>query len=236
MIQRFPTPTAPALAPVQALRDRGEELEAVVCLSDWPAWFSESKLVEASKFDQAASIVQELVATTASTGVRIEGWELLNEPDNTWEKAGRLPELWQLFNALADATRSADPTAKVGGPALTWANPNLVEPFLDACGDRIDSIFWHNDAAGEPTMPNPKLMEQVKKITGFLGYVKEELAERGLDEVETELSGFNIQWTWKPYERRHANNVGAVFQAAAIASLAAGGIDGVAMWHAKGNA
>ena len=207
-----------------------------MCLSDWPKWFSESKVIDPSKLDQAASIVTELVETAAATGVRVDGWELLNEADNAYKKADRLPELWNLFNAIADAAREADPTAQIGGPALTWANPDWVEPFLDACGDRIDFFSWHNYAGGKPTMPNDKLMEQVKKIVGHLTYVKKELAERGLDEVETHLTEFNVQWTWKPYERRHANNVGAVFQASAIASLAAGGIDGIAMWHAKGNA
>ncbi len=227
---------ARALAPVQALRDRGVEVELFVCLSDWPTWFSESKLVDPNRLDQAARIVSELVETAAATGVRVDGWELLNEADNTYQKADRLPDLWALFNVMAEAAREADPTTKIGGPSFTWANPEWVNPFLDACGSNLDFFSWHNYAGGKPTMPNEKLMAQVEKITRYAGNVQKALAKRDLSHVETYLTEFNIQWTWKPYERRHANNVGAAFQAAVITSLAAEGITGITMWHAKGNA
>ncbi|MEM9882950.1 MAG: hypothetical protein AAF800_08545, partial [Planctomycetota bacterium] len=41
---------------------------------------------------------------------------------------------------------------------------------------------------------------------------------------------------WQPYERRHANAIGAALQASVIARLARRGVTGLAVWHAKGNA
>ena len=45
-----------------------------------------------------------------------------------------------------------------------------------------------------------------------------------------------MQWTWRPYERRHANSVGAAFHVTLVPALARAGVDGAAVWHAKGNA
>ncbi len=227
---------ARALAPVQALRDQGVKTDLMVCLSDWPTWFSKDKLVDPEQLEQARAIVRELVETAEATGVRVDAWEMLNEADNAYAKADRLDDLWVLFKVMTEAVRSADPSAQVGGPAFTWANPQWVVPFLDACGTKIDFISWHNYAGGHPTLPNATLFEQIETIAGHGAYVKEQLATRGLEDVKTYLTEVNVQWTWKPFERRHANNVGAAFQAMMITRMAMQDVTGVAIWHAKGNA
>ena len=225
-----------ALAPVRAMRDRGVEVELMLCHGYWPTWFSKGKLVEAGRLDQAAAITRELVNAVAETGVRVDHWELLNEAEQAYEKNGRLGEMFELFNVMAGAIREADPQASVGGPAFSWANPQWVEPFLDACGERIDFITWHNYAGGKPTVPNATLLNQVDKIVGHAAYVRRALMERGLDDVQTYLTEVNAQWTWKPFERRHANNVGAVFLASMVTRLADWGVTGITMWQDKGDA
>ncbi len=225
-----------ALAPVQAVRDAGVDVRLMLNHGYWPTWFADGKRVDPKLYDQAAALSRELVAAVAETGVRVDYWEILNEADNTYEKEASIEEMCDLFLVMADAVRSAAPGAQVGGAAFTWAKPAWVEPFLDRCGDRIDFISWHNYAGGKPTVPNETLFAQVPKIAGHLDYVKKQLARRGMSDLGMYLTEFNVQWTWQPYERRHANNVGAVFMASAITELARGGIDGVTMWHAKGNA
>ncbi len=225
-----------ALAPVQAMRDRGVDVELMLCHGYWPTWFSKGKLIDADRFEQAAAITRELVEAVAETGVRVEHWELLNEAEQAYEKIDRLGEMFELFNVMAGAIRGADPQASVGGPAFSWANPIWVEPFLDACGEEIDFITWHNYAGGKPTVPNATLLNQVNKIVGHAAYVRRALMERGLDDVQTYLTEVNAQWTWKPFERRHANNVGAVFLASMVTRLADWGVTGITMWQDKGDA
>lgn len=44
--------------------------------------------------------------------------------------------------------------------------------------------------------------------------------------METFLTEFNIQATWEPFERRHGNNVGAVFLASTVRRTALAGVSG----------
>jgi hypothetical protein len=53
--------------------------------------------------------------------------------------------------------------------------------------------------------------------------------------METFLTEYNIQATWKPLERRHGNIVGAVFQASVVRRTALEGVTGILQWHVKGN-
>lgn len=92
-----------ALAPVQKLRDAGVGLELMVCLSDWPTWLSETKIVPTDRLDQAAAAVTDLIHAVEATGIRVDAWELLNEADNAYQKAGDLPAMMQLFNHIAAA-------------------------------------------------------------------------------------------------------------------------------------
>lgn len=225
-----------ALAPVRAIRDAGLDVTLMIDHGYWPTWFSAGKYVEPERYEQAASLTRELVEAVAQTGVRVDRWEVLNEADNLYAKRSTIEAMGDLFNVLAGAIRQADPQAVVGGPAFTWANPEWVEPFLDRCGDAIDFISWHNYAGGSPTVPNDTLFAQTRKIADHAADVREQLARRGLNDVATYLTEFNVQWTWAPFERRHANNVGAAFQAATVVALAQQQVTGVAVWHAKGNA
>ena len=168
-----------ALAPVQALRDAGMDVKLLLNHGYWPTWFSEDKVLDRGQWDAAAALTRELVEAVAATGVRVDGWEILNEADNAYEKAGKYGEMCDLFITLADAVQEADPAARIGGPSLTWAKPAWVEPFLDRCGDRIDFFTWHNYASGEPTMPNEKLFAAVGTIGGHADYVNKQLRRRG---------------------------------------------------------
>ena len=225
-----------SLAPVQAMRDAGLEVELIVCHGYWPTWFSKGKYIPTEDFDRAVSLTRELVEACAATGVRVDTWELFNEAEITYQKRGELDVMFNLYRRMAEVIHEADPAAKVGGAAFTWANHEWVEPFLDACGEEVDFISWHNYAGGKPTVPNAAVLNQVVKIAGNAGSVRRALDERGLTEVETYLTETNVQWTWKPFERRHANNVGAVFLASMVTRLAEAGVTGITMWQDKGDA
>jgi hypothetical protein len=222
-----------SLAPMAQLPDA----ELMVTLCGWPTWFSESKAVAPEKYDEAEQLVRQWVrAVREASPVPVTHFEIFNEFDNTWEKAGRADELWPLFIRMVEAARDEASDAKVGGPALTWAKPAWVRGVLDAGGGQIDFLSWHGYAGGKPTTPNDQVLARVNAFADQAAFVKQELAARGLGRVETFLNEYNVQWTWQPYERRHANAIGAALQASIIARLALQDITGLAVWHAKGNA
>ncbi len=207
-------------------------------IPEWPKWLHDRGPLPAEKYDAFLELIGDLVRLLRDeVGVEIAYWEVLNERDNMYEKADRLDELWDLQNRVMAAIRAADPAAKVGGPALTWPKPAWVEGFLTHSGDRVDFITWHNYASGQPTLPNADLFERLDTLEGHAAHVLEAIDRHGLDPgVETFLTEYNVQWTWSPFERRHANNLGAAFQAGVVRRMALLGVDGVAVWHAKGNA
>ena len=222
-----------SLAPMAQLPDA----QLMVTFCGWPSWFSKSKAVDPEQYDEAEQLVRAWVrAVREAAPVPVSHIEIFNEFDNTWEKSGRTDELWPFFIRMVNAAREEASGAKVGGPSLTWAKPQWIRGILDAGGDQIDFISWHGYAGGEPTSPNDAVLARVEDFVDQANYVNTEISARGLDHIETFFNEYNVQWTWQPYERRHANAIGAVLQAGVVAGLARQNITGLAVWHAKGNA
>jgi hypothetical protein len=173
---------------------------------------------------------------TRELDVPVTHWEITNEWDNTYEKAGKLDELWPLVAKMADEVRSASPDAQVGGPALTWPKPSWLIGLYAAAGGSIDFVSYHGYAGGKPTTPNDAVMARAARMGEHALEVEQLAANAGLENLPSYKTEFNVQWTWQPYERRHANSVGAAFLASTIDELARGGTEGAAVWHAMGNA
>jgi xylan 1,4-beta-xylosidase len=208
---------------------------------DWPASVlgqeQNSKYIPPDRYDAGMANFRELVTIlTDELDLPITHWELTNEWDNTYEKLGKLDELWTVFNLLAQVAREASPDTQVGGPAFTWPKATWIDGLLDASGERLDFLSWHGYAAGQPTTPTPAVMARAARMGEHAAEVNEDLAERELEDVETYKTEFNVQWTWQPYERRHANSIGAAFLTSVIDELARHNVDGATVWHAMGNA
>lgn len=221
-----------------AILERVPDAKVMICLPAWPTWLNDSsKLLPPEKYDEAERLVRGWVrAVRQASPVEVTHFEVFNEFDNTWTKAGRYDELPGLFVRMARAVREEAPDAKVGGPAFTWPKPEWVDLFLDEAGQEIDFITWHNYAAGAITTPNVKVLDAPDNLRGHAGDMLGWLEERGLEHVETYLNEYNVKWSWKPYERRHANQIGSLMQAGVITRLAKMGVTGLAVWHAKGDA
>ncbi len=204
----------------------------------WPGWFSVNSTLTTEQEDEFAALVGQL-AQIMRDDVKhpIAYWELLNELENNYEKEGKLDDLWRLFNKVAHAVKTVDPNAKIGGPAFTWPNPKWIEGFLKNCAGHIDFMTWHNYASGDIYESNEVVFEKAGHIKSLasdaIALVQKYAPDR---KIETFLSELNVKWTWDPFERRHANNVGAIFMASSIKNVALTGITGITQWHVKGNA
>jgi hypothetical protein len=203
-----------------------------------PAWMEKQYPDRAERAAAFVKLIGDLVPILKDQlKVKITYWELLNERDGEGEKNGDLPAVWALHNQLYDAIKKRDPAAKVGGPAFTWPKPAWVESFLKTCGSHVDFVSWHNYASGDIDDPNDYVFQRADALAKQAAYVKEQVAalvpNRKLDLF---LDEYNVKWTWDPIERRHGNNVGAVFQSLVLTRMAALGLSGVAVWQSKGHA
>ena len=160
-----------------------------------------------------------------------------NERDDQFEKLGKLDDLWRLHNRPFAEIKKQDPKAKVGGPAFTWPKPQWVEGFLKICGSNVDFVTWHNYASGDIYDSSEDIFNRTNSLAEQAKYITIAVhkATPGR-KVECFLDEYNVKWVWDPIERRHGNNVGAVFQACLLSRLSKIGLDGVTIWHAKGNA
>ncbi|MEM9859482.1 MAG: T9SS type A sorting domain-containing protein [Bacteroidota bacterium] len=206
----------------------------------WPAWLASSSAPLPDEHRQEfLDLVKDLVVVLRdSVGFQVDYWELTNEREGVYEDAGKLEDLWFLIDDMIKVIKEVDPQAKVGGPALTWPNPTWVESFLDSLGHKVDFVTWHNYGSAPPpnSVSDLELVNSVvNQIDGNIGNVMSALSSRSLT-PKTFLTEFNVQWVWQPFEPRHANNVGAMFQAAIVRRTIINGMDGSNVWHFKGNA
>jgi xylan 1,4-beta-xylosidase len=217
-------------------------VDLMMCVPfDWPASVigadENSKYLPPERYDAGMENLRDLVEILVDDlGLPITHWEVSNEWDNTYEKLGKLDELWPLIGRMADVIREVSPDTEVGGPAMTWPKEIWVRGLLDEAGDKLDFISWHGYALGEPTVPNAKLITRPAEMAEHAADVHEMMAARDLDDLPTYVTEYNVKWSWSPYERRHANSVGAAFMAATVDQMAREGVDGAAVWHAMGNA
>lgn len=212
--------------------------DAVVLLNPicrWPKWLTTKEGLTEEQADKLVKMCHDLaVFIKQYPEWNIGYWEILNEGEQYWEDNDILTQYWNLFNRIAITVKEVLPEIKVGGPALTWPKPTWLLSFLDCCGKNIDFISWHNYGSGNPEVLTSQILsESISAMAKHAAYVRQECTKRGLD-VEYFLTEYNVQWVWTPFDIRHANNEGAVFQASVINHLAPL-TDAICVWHLKGH-
>ncbi|BCM91955.1 hypothetical protein IAD21_03833 [Abditibacteriota bacterium] len=203
-----------------------------------PSWLApDATQMSEAQEDEFAALCAHLVRVMREDVKHpVSYWEVTNEWDNTFEKAGKMDKLWRIYNKCAAAMRKEDPKARIGGLAFTWANAKWINGFLDNCKD-IDFISWHNYGTGDLYETNEKIFAGTSSNAGNLAQgVLDTLKAHGRADIETFLTETNVKYTWDPYERRHQNQVGSIFHALVVKKMAEIGISGVTLWTQKGRA
>jgi xylan 1,4-beta-xylosidase len=130
-------------------------------------------------FDKFASVVKHVEmhynqGWASGFHDHIRYWEFWNEPETFW--GGPPAQFFILYEKTARALKSADPSLKVGGPAL--AVPFTAQPyredFLDYCREHkvpLDFYSWHNytDGSADPLEP-ARLAKEFRKIIDDHGF------------------------------------------------------------------
>jgi xylan 1,4-beta-xylosidase len=202
-----------------------------------PSWLAKEVPLSPTEEDEFAALCARLVRVMRDDVKRkVDYWEVTNEWDNKYEKAGRLDDLWRVYNKAHAAMRKEDPNAVIGGLGFTYAKASWIEGFLKNCGQNAAFVSWHNYATGNHFEPNEKVFAAVSgNIVGHARGVMEAIKKHTPDRrMETFLTETNVKYTWDPLERRHLNNVGAVFLASVARHMALEGVSGVNLWAQKG--
>lgn len=210
--------------------------EIVQTIPHWPSWMKDSSgLLASTEYDNYANFCGELVRTLNKTQARqIIYWEPFNELDKPYQDAGKLDELWTIYNQVATRMKQIDPKIKVGGPILTWDDSQTLNHFLDRCSQNVDFISWHRYASGDVEDSTDKIMSFTpkygKQTRKFRSIVAKHIPER---QIPLFLSEYNINYAWDSGETRQNNHVGAVWFASVLKHLAEAEIDMAASWHLK---
>jgi xylan 1,4-beta-xylosidase len=154
-------------------------------------------VVEPNDYAQWQELIFELVKHYQENGKAIRYWEIANEPD-IGEDGGCpyrfKPESYlRYYTKTAAAIRRADPTARVGGPALAYWRSPILPALLQFCstnGAPLDFVSWHIYSS------DPKAVRAT--ITG----VKELLKSYPDLKVETFLDEWNMDLTNPPLDPR----------------------------------
>lgn len=214
------------------------DAKLMVNIASWPAWISKNTVLTPSEEAEFAALCARLVKVFRDDVKRpVAYWEITNELDNNYEKAGQLDRLWELYNQIAAAIRKEDPKAKLGGPAFTWAKPLWVEGFLKNCPD-VQFVTWHNYGTGDLYESNEKVFEAATSNVGGNARSALDLIRKYDNgrRLETFLTEYNVKYTWDPYERRHQNQVGSLFQALVVHEMGNLGLTGATLWQQHGKA
>jgi Glycosyl hydrolases family 39 len=203
----------------------------------WPSWMAQDKdgLLAPSEYDRYAAYCAELVEIlNVQQKRKIVYWEPLNEQDDRYKKAGKLDELWKIYNKTAKAMKAKDSSIKVGGPALTYDDAGTLASFLKASAPNVDFVSWHRYATGDVQASNEELMSIASgfgdQVKTFRKITTQYIPSR---KVPLLLGEYNINYAWDSGEQRQNSYLGAVWFATTIKSLADAGIDMATSWHLK---
>lgn len=213
------------------------DVPVMINISRWPDWMSKDNILPEDMHEEFASLCGKLAYFLKhDVGIKTLYVEVLNEQDNSYEQAERLPELWTLLNKVMRKIRQTVPSAKIGGPALTWPKETWVCDYLNACGSETDFLSWHNYASGSASDPDDKvLVSRIDDIQEMAEGAVRLVRESGLKNLEAFITEYNISWSWETRDRRMTNNLGAVFDAQVVLAMASAGVDGAFVWHLKDN-
>jgi hypothetical protein len=228
------------VAKIKASYDAASYLKQATLVQNipgWPKWMQQDStgLLDPSEYEAYARFCAELVSILNKRQQRkITYWEPLNEKDVMFRKAGKLSDLWRIYNLCAEAMKKVDPRIKVGGPALTWDNTNLLGDFLEVCGSNTDFISWHRYGSGNAAESTDTLMAYTPKYGKQVRSMRE-TARKYIPgrKVPLLLGEYNINYSWKSGEKRQNTYIGAVWFASVLKHLSDAGIEMATSWHLK---
>jgi len=209
----------------------------------WPDWFTTDSngCLDPSQWDQFAQFCAQLVQIINIDQKRgVLYWEVTNELVDTYNKAGKLSDLWTIIGKSATAMRAIDRSIKVGGPADAWADTGSIGSLLQAHGNNIDFVSWHSyltgDTNSQNTLSNDALMQASVTFGKDVKNMKSTISSKGPPgrQILTFFDEYSINWAqWLSNDTRIYTYIGAVWFASIHKNVAEAGVDVAASWDGK---
>lgn len=210
----------------------------MVTLDACPSFISSTLPLTEIQEDQLAVFFAKLPIIVKQLGYSIDLYEFLNEKENAYKD--NYPAYWRMLNKIAIAMKTADPTVKCGGPAVSWPTSAIYKGFIDNCKDNMDFVSVHLYARGPSTdLPDDDVFTGGHAYRGqaiSAGAVAKYLVSNNITHMECFLNEFNVQYVWQPYEPMHHNHLGASWMACFIKNVALQGVTGLNVWNTEDGA
>lgn len=182
---------------------------------------------------QFASCVAQVAQRFVAGGLRVDYWEVVNEPDHTKTNTPAIIAATEI--AVRNALLAVDPTYLVGGPVVSWAQSAWIAASAKA---GAQFLSWHY----YPQPPGPlagrlsddALFANALATGGMAATMQAAAKAVALRDYLTFLTEYNIQ-TYSnatlgndPRQQSYKN---AIFAAVLLLSKAFGGLSGAAIWR-----
>lgn len=135
---------------------RAMNKEPLICLSYMPEILSvsgKSRVEAPAKFEEWGALVQATVKhVNIDRGMGVRYWEVWNEPNIFAFWQAPFPDYLKLYDVTAEAALLADPSVKIGGPAVSYFSTDHIGEWLEHerwnyLGNipaHVDFISWHS--------------------------------------------------------------------------------------------
>lgn len=139
---------------IDGVRAMGKE--PMICLSYMPETMSttgRSRITQPADYNEWADLVRATVThLNVERKLGIRYWEVWNEPNEISFWQASYPEYLRLYDVTARAALSADPSIRIGGPAVSRFSPDHIAEFLEhesgpGSAGRVDFVSWHSYGA-----------------------------------------------------------------------------------------
>jgi len=224
----------------------------LINIPTWPDWMDADGdgFLDAGQTAAYARLCAELVRLVGQDCKRPGAlWEVTNEQDERYfvnfhtgggwgplkdsQKPDRVEELAAIYAQCAAAMKSADPTIRVGGPAME--RPDLtpvIRRFVRAAGPHLDFFSYHIYASGSAADSDETIFNHAQGFGDVTQAVAEAVrAEKPGRPIPIFFDEYNISADWETRDARMTNVKGAVFDALAMTAAVTHGAAGTAAWN-----
>ena len=224
----------------------------MINIPGWPAWMDTDKdgFLDADKTAAYAAFCAQLVKiVNKDIGRHVTYWEVTNERDGIYygdfhqnggalkdaSKPDRLADLTTIYNTCVQAMKAADPTIKVGGPAISrpdWTD--FITRFTAATAPNLDFFSYHAYASGSKDDSDTQVFDRTEFFGGATSRIAAIMASASPKRrIPVFFDEYNISWTWETRDPRMTNVKGAIFDALAMVSAVTNGADSTLAWNEK---
>ena len=204
-------------------------------IPNWPGWMTQQNgRLDPSEYDEYARFCAELVRLiNVNLGHHVIYWEPLNEVQDRYKSAGKLNELWTIYNRVAVAMKAVDPTIKVGGPALSYEDFDTLRSFLQAAGPNVDFVSLHRYQTGSVNDSTDTILSGTPYYTYIINGTRATVRDTLGKTLPVLLGEYDINYNSQSGEKRQNTYIGAVWYASIHKWLAEVGTEMATNWNAR---